>query len=66
MVNNPMMQMMQTRIQQMVMQNPQARQAMSMLQGKSPQQQQQMFFNMCKEHGIQPEQFAGQFGIKIK
>lgn len=51
---------------QLVNSNPQARQAMQMLQGKTPQQQQQMFFNMCKEQGIQPEQFAGQFGIKLK
>ena len=66
MANNPMMQMMQMRMQQMVSSNPQARQAMQMLQGKSPQEQQQMFLNMCKEHNIDPRQFAGQFGIQIK
>lgn len=62
MMNNPMMQMMQ----QMIQQNPQARQAMQMLQGKNPQEQQQMFLNMCKEHNIDPRQFAGQFGINLK
>ena len=66
MANNPMMQMMQIRMQQMVSSNPQARQAMQMLQGKSPQEQQQMFLNMCKEHNIDPRQFAGQFGINLK
>jgi hypothetical protein len=66
MANNPMMQMMQMRMQQMVSSNPQARQAMQMLQGKSPQEQQQMFLNMCKEHNIDPRQFAGQFGINLK
>ena len=66
MANNPMMQMMQMRMQQMVSSNPQARQAMQMLQGKSPQEQQKMFLNMCKEHNIDPWQFAGQFGIKLK
>lgn len=66
MANNPMMQMMQMRMQQMVSSNTQARQAMQMLQGKSPQEQQQMFFNMCKEHNIDPRQFAGQFGINLK
>ena len=66
MMNNPMMQMMQMRLQQMIQQNPQARQAMQMLQGKSPQEQQQMFLNMCKEHNIDPRQFAGQFGINLK
>lgn len=62
MMNNPMMQMMQ----QMIQQNPQARQTMQMLQGKNPQEQQQMFLNMCKEHNIDPRQFAGQFGINLK
>lgn len=66
MMNNPMMQMMQMRMQQMIQQNPQARQAMQMLQGKKPQEQQQMFLNMCKEHNIDPRQFAGQFGINLK
>ena len=66
MANNPMMQMLQMRMQQMVSSNPQARQAMQMIQGKSPQEQQQMFLNMCKEHNIDPRQFAGQFGIQIK
>lgn len=65
-MNNPMMQMMQGQLRQMVQQNPQARQAAQMLQGKSPQEQQQMFLNMCKEHNIDPRQFAGQFGISIK
>ena len=66
MANNPMMQMLQMRMQQMVSSNPQARQAMQMTQGKSPQEQQQMFLNMCKEHNIDPRQFAGQFGINLK
>jgi hypothetical protein len=66
MMNNPMMQMMQGQLRQMIQQNPQARQAMQVLQGKSPQEQQQMFLNMCKEHNIDPRQFAGQFGINLK
>ena len=66
MMNNPMLQMMQMRMQQMIQQNPQARQTMQMLQGKSPKEQQQMFLNMCKEHNIDPRQFAGQFGINLK
>ena len=66
MMNNPMMQMMQMRMQQMIQQNPQARQTMQMLQGKNPQEQRQMFLNMCKEHNIDPRQFAGQFGINLK
>lgn len=66
MASNPMMQMMQARMAQLVNTNPQARQAMQMLQGKSPQEQQKMFLNMCKEHNIDPRQFAGQFGINLK
>ena len=65
-MNNPMMQMMQARMAQLVNTNPQARQAVQMLQGKSQQEQQQMFFNMCKEQGLDPRQFAGQFGINLK
>lgn len=63
---NPMLQMMQARMAQLVNTNSQARQAMQMIQGKSPQEQQQMFFNMCKEQGLDPRQFAGQFGINLK
>ena len=65
-MNNPMMQMMQMRMQQIIQQNPQARQAMQMLQGKNPQEQQQLFLNMCREQNIDPRQFAGQFGINLK
>lgn len=64
-MNNIMMQMMQARMTQLVNTNPQARQAMQMVQGKSPREQQQMFLNMCKEQGLDPRQFAGQFGIKL-
>lgn len=65
MPNNPTMQMFQMRMQQLINSNPQARQAMQMVQGKSPREQQQMFLNMCKEQGLDPRQFAGQFGIKL-
>ena len=65
MPNNPMIQMLQMRMQQLVNSNPQARQAMQMVQNKSPREQQQMFLNMCKEQGLDPRQFAGQFGIKL-
>lgn len=64
-MNNPMMQMLQMRMQQLVNSNPQARQVMQMVQGKSPREQQQMFLNMCKEQDLDPRQFAGQFGIKL-
>ena len=65
-MNNPMMQMFQARLTQLANTDPRVRQTMTMLQGKSPAEQQQMFFNMCKEQGLDPRQFAGQFGINLK
>ena len=65
-MNNPMMQMFQARLTQLANTDPRVRQTMTMLQGKSPAEQQQMFFNMCKEQGLDPRQFAGQFGIRLK
>lgn len=65
MQNNPMMTMVQSRIRQAVQQDPRARQMEAMLRGKSPQEQQQMFFNMCKEQGIDPREFAGRFGVQF-
>lgn len=65
MQNNPMMTMVQSRIRQAVQQDPRARQMEAMLRGRSPQEQQQMFFNMCKEQGIDPREFAGRFGVQF-
>lgn len=65
MQNNPMMTMMQNRIRQAVRQDPRARQMEAMIRGKSPQEQQQMFLNMCREKGIDPREFAGQFGVQF-
>lgn len=65
MQNNSMMVMMQNRIRQAVRQDPRARQMEAMVRGKSPQEQQQLFFNMCREQGIDPREFAGRFGMQI-
>ena len=48
---------------QMAMSNPQIRQAVSMLDGKSSQELQQMAMNMCRERGISPEDIMRQFGM---
>ena len=48
MMNNPMMQLMQS------------------MQGKSPDALRQMAMNIAKERGIDLDQFAQQFGMKIK
>ena len=45
--NNPMQI-----LQQMAAQNPQAAQAMQIIQGKSPEQLKQIAANMAKERGI--------------
>lgn len=55
---NPMMLM-----HQMVGQNPQMQQAMSMIQGKTPEQLKQMAENMAKERGMTVEQVAKHIGL---
>lgn len=42
-------------LQQIAYQDPRAQQAMQMLQGKTPQQVEEMARNMCREKGIDPD-----------
>ena len=56
---NGFMQMMQ----QQAMRNPQVKNAMNMLQGKSTQELQQMAMNMCRERNTTPEQVLRQMGF---
>lgn len=56
---NSFMQMMQ----QQAMRNPQVKNAMNMLQGKSTQELQQMAMNMCRERNTTPEQVLRQMGF---
>lgn len=51
-------------LQQMANSNPQIAQACRMIQGKSPQQLQQMAMNMCRERGTTPEAVLRQLGLK--
>lgn len=46
--------------------DPQMAQASQMLQGKSPQELQQMAVNMCKELGTTPAAVAQSLGVNIK
>lgn len=55
---NPMAAM-----QQMAMQNPQIAQAMTLMQGKSPQQLETMVRNMAGERGIDINEMIRQLGI---
>ena len=50
-------------MQQQAMRNPQVKNAMSMLQGKSTQELQQMAMNMCRERNTTPEQVLRQLGF---
>ena len=72
-MNNPLMQLVSmTRqggnpmqmIQQMAANNPQAAQAMRIMQGKSPEQLRQIATNMAKERGMTVEQVMQQLGIR--
>ena len=74
-MNNPMMQGLQlmrnggnpmTMLNQMTGNNPMVGQLMQSMQGKSPDALRQMAMNIAKERGIDLEQFAQQFGMKIK
>ena len=75
MMNNPMMQVLQLMknggtptalLQQMTGNNPMVGQLMQSMQGKSPDALRQMAMNIAKERGIDLDQFAQQFGMKIK
>lgn len=57
---NPMMM-----IQQLMGNHPQYKQIMQVIQGKNPQQLEQYTRNLAKNQGIDLNQLAGQFGLKI-
>lgn len=50
-------------LQRMAAQNPQAAQAINMIQGKTPQQLQQIATNMARERGITPQEIARSLGL---
>lgn len=70
--NNPIMMLMNiarsggnpmVAMQQMANNNPQMRQAVQMIQGKSPAELQQMAQNIARERGIDLNEFIRQMGI---
>lgn len=74
MMNNPMMQIMQlmrnggnpmTLLNQMTGNNPMVSSLMQSMQGKSPEALRQMAMNIAKERGVDLNQFAQQFGMKL-
>ena len=65
-MQNPLGAMQQQMLQRMQQSNPQKfAQIQQMLSGKSDAQMKEMFTNLAKERGIDINQFANQFGIKI-
>lgn len=52
-------------LQQMAGQNPQAAQAMRLIQGKNPHQLRQIAENMAKERGVDLNQIARQMGVTL-
>lgn len=52
-------------LQQMAGQNPQMRQFMQMINGKSPDQLKQMAENMARERGVSLNDVARQLGITL-
>lgn len=73
-MNNPILQLMgllqsgrspSAIVQTMAQSNPQARQIVQMLNGKTPQQLEQMARNMAKERGTTIEDIARSMGIQI-
>ena len=50
-------------LQRMAAQNPQAAQAINMIQRKTPQQLQQIATNMAKERGTTPQEIARSLGL---
>ena len=69
MLSNPQQflnQQLQSRMNQMMKQNPQAYQkAMELTSGKSEADMQQTCMNLAKEQGVDIKKFASQFGIKL-
>lgn len=51
--------------QMFAQQNPQAAPAMQLIQGKTPQQLQETFYNLCKSRGVNPQDIARQCGVNL-
>ena len=75
MMGNPLQMLMQAAqmgrdtmamLQQMAGSNPQAAQAMRLMQGKTPQQLQQIATNMAQQMGTTPEAIAQSLGLSSR
>ena len=75
MMGNPMQMILQAAqmgrnpmamVQQMAARNPQAAQALQLIQGKTPQQLQQIATNMAQQMGTTPEAIAQSLGLSSR
>lgn len=46
-------------------QNPQAAPALKLIQGKTPDQLQDTFYNLCRSRGLDPQDVARQCGVTL-
>lgn len=53
-------------VQQMAASNPQAAQALQLIQGKTPQQLQRIATNMAQQMGTTPEAIAQSLGLPMR
>ena len=60
---NPMVNNFMKMVQQRATSDPGVRNALQMIQGKSPQELKQMAMNMCREQNTTPEQVLKQMGL---
>ena len=64
MMANPMQMILQ--VAQMAANNPQAAQALQLIQGKTPQQLQRIATNMAQQMGTTPEAIAQSLGLPMR
>lgn len=53
-------------LENLIKSNPQMQPIMNMIKGKNSNQLKEMFYNMCKEKGVNPEELARQYNINIQ
>ena len=55
----------QNLLAQFLQQNPGMQAGLPLVKGKNPTQLQQTFFNLCRERGIDPQQYAQMMGVRL-
>lgn len=55
----------QNLLMQFLQQNPGMQAGLPLVKNKTPTQLQQTFFNLCRERGIDPQQYAQMMGVRL-